>query len=458
MGGIAAIKSEIRQEIRRCLDLAVPLALAQLAQMAAGFFDTVMMGRLGSDIIAAGGLGAVTFNLLMMVANGVLSAVSPLVAEACGAGDTARVRQIFWQGVGLALLLSCICMVLLSQAPLWLPLLGQTSAVIPLTQQYLDWVLWACPMAFVFIVLRSFVAALGLTRPVMTIVLLGTGTNLLGNYGLAQGRWGLPALGLQGIALASVVAFAVMMVTLAGYLLRQPQVKSYHLLDLPRFRGRDLRELLRVGLPIGGLAAVEGGLFAVTSFLIAEFGTVALAAHQIALQTAAMTFMVPMGVAMAATIRVGHLIGQQQVQAARRAGRVAIAIGGLFMAAMALLMWLAPGLVVSLYLDTTDPANQAVVSLAKALLGVAAVFQIVDGVQVTAAGALRGLKDTQIPLLIGILSYWCIGLLTGLGLAHWAGWGGPGLWWGLAGGLLFAAITLSWRFNWLLTPKPLLGR
>lgn len=450
---MAGLIREVRRECRVCLGLATPLALAQLAQMATGFFDTIMMGRLGSEAIAGGGLGAITFNFLMMVTGGLISAVSPLVAEAFGAGNDLRIRRIFWQGVGLALMMSLGCMGLLSQSPLWLPLLGQSAETIPLTQQYLGTVLWACPPAFVFIALRSFVAALGLTRPVMVIVVLGTAINVVGNYGLALGKFGLPALGLRGIAIASVVASVLMLLAMVGYFAWQPRVHRYRLRQQIRFKRSELMELLRVGLPIGGLAAVEGGLFTVTSFLMAGLGTVALAAHQIALQTAAMTFMVPMGVAMAATIRVGQLMGQKQFEAARRAGWVAIAVGGLFMGAMALVMWLAPGAIVALYLDISAPANQAVVALAKVLLGVAAVFQIVDGIQVTAAGALRGLKDTRIPLLIGILAYWCIGLLVGYCLAYWANLGGVGLWWGLAVGLLFAALTLSWRFNLLLAER-----
>ncbi|PSN19807.1 MATE family efflux transporter [filamentous cyanobacterium CCP5] len=444
---------DLRQEFRACLGLATPLALAQLAQMATGFFDTVMMGRLGSEAIAGGGLGAITFNFLMMVAGGLLSAVSPLVAEAFGAEDGARIRRIFWQGIGLALVVSLGCMGLLGQAQLWLPLLGQTAETMPLTQQYLGTVLWACPLAFVFIALRSFVAALGLTRPVMAIVIAGTAINVAGNYSLALGKFGLPPLGLRGIALASVLASLLMLLAMVVYLVWQPRVRPYGLWQRTRLRHSELMELLRVGLPIGGLAAVEGGLFTVTSFLMAGLGTVALAAHQIALQTAAMTFMVPMGVAMAAIIRVGQLMGQKQFEMARRAGQVAIAVGGCFMGAMALVMWLVPGAIVALYIDIQQPANQAVVAMAKTLLGVAAVFQIVDGIQVTAAGALRGLKDTRIPLLIGVIAYWCIGLLVGYGLAYWGNLGGIGLWWGLAVGLLFAAITLSWRFNRLLTER-----
>lgn len=442
----------IAQELRVCLNLAVPLATAQLAQMATGFVDTVMMGRLGSEVIAGGGLGAMTFNFLLMVCGSTVSAVSPLVAEAFGGHQGQRIQRIFWQGLGLAVLLATVCMGVIALTPWWLPHLGGDSQTLSLTQHYLGVVMWGSLPALIFVALRSFVAALGQTRLVMLVVLLGTGVNIIGNYGLSLGKWGLPALGLTGIALASVLSFGVMMTVLGGYVLWQADYRRLQLFSqLPQWHPQEFGELLRVGLPIGGLAAVEGGMFTVTTYLMAYFGTVTLAAHQIALQTAALTFMVPMGISMAATVRVGQLLGQKDLATARRAGLIAIALGGAFMAGMALVMWLAPTAIVSLYIDTTDPANQAVVAMAEALLGVAAVFQLVDGIQVTAAGALRGLKDTRVPLIIGVLAYWGIGAGSGLILARYLKLGGVGLWWGLATGLLFAAIILTWRFISLLS-------
>lgn len=441
----------LQQELRICLRLALPLALAQLAQMATGFVDTVMMGQLGSTAIAAGGLGAISFQFSILMTTGVVSAVSPLVAEAVGAQQPGRIRRVFWQGLWLAVALGLLTMGGLGLARYWLPWLGVDAATLPLTLTYLQTITGACLPALLFMALRSFVAAMGHPRPVMVCVLAGTALNVVGNYGLALGRWGLPALGLRGIALASVISTWAMVGLIGIYIWRQPAYRSLRLgQGWGRFEGRELADLLRVGLPIGGLAVAEGGLFTASSFLMAGLGTVALAAHQIALQTAALTFMVPVGVSMAATVRVGHLIGQGKPQAARQAGLVAMGIGGSFMMAMAGLFWLAPNTIVGLYLDVADPANWAVVALAQRLLGIAALFQLADGIQVTAAGALRGLKDTRTPLLIGLMAYWGVGLLSGVGLAYGAGWGGVGLWCGLALGLLIAAIVLPWRFLRLL--------
>lgn len=426
--------------------------------MATGFVDTVMMGRLGGEVIAAGGLGAMTFNFLMLASASVVSAVSPLTAAAVGAAQPQRIRDILWQGMLLAIALSGVCLVLLGSTSLWLPQLGLDPPAIALTQEYLRVTMWAIPPMLLFTALRSMVAATGQPRIVMGVVLLGTGLNVAGNYSLALGKWGLPALGLTGIALASLIAGWMMFLVLGAYVLWHPTYRHLRLVARqPRVRLAGLRDLLRIGLPIGGLAVAEGGSFTATSYLMAAFGTVTLAAHQIALQTAALTFMVPMGISMAATIRVGQLGGQQRWATARRAGQVAIALGGAFMAGMALLFWLAPTAIVSLYIDVTDPANQAVVRMAKLLLGVAAVFQVVDGIQVTAVGALRGLQDTRVPCLVGVFAYWVIGLGTGSLLAWGVGLGGTGLWWGLAIGLAVAAIALSWRFHHLIAAQPYSG-
>ena len=453
------------QELRICLGLATPLAAAQLAQMATGFIDTVMMGRLGSDAIAAGGLGAIAFNFLVNIATGIISAVSPLVAEAHGAQNPQRMRRIFQQGLLIALGLSLVMMAILALADHWLPWLGQPPETVDLTRQYLNAILWSCPPAFFFMALRSYVAAVSSPRPIMVIGIFGTAINAAGNYALSLGKFGFPALGLTGIGLASVLSFSAMALILTVYVQLREELRAHKLFNLiPSFARpfarpfagpfprQDGWELLRVGSSIGALHAVEGGFFTVATFLVSQFDTLTLAAHHIALQTAATTFMVAVGVSMAATIRVGHLMGRGQIRAGRRAGLLCIAVGAIFMGAMALLFWAAPTTIVSLYIDTADPANQAVVTLAKRFLGVAAVFQIMDGVQVTAAGALRGLKDTRIPLLIGIMAYWILGLPVGVGFAYHLKLAGIGYWWGMALGLMAAAVILTSRF-WTLTAQ-----
>ncbi|WP_088894218.1 MATE family efflux transporter [Leptolyngbya ohadii] len=446
-------RSQLNTEIRACLTLALPLAGAQLAQAATGFADTVMMGLLGSEVLAAGGLGATTFQGCLLVSSSIVSAVSPIAASAFGAGKTQELGKIVRQGMGLAVLLSVPIVVLLAfSRPLFL-WLGQEESVAVQSEAYLKAIVWGFPAGLGFAVLRHFVSALSEPRPVIVIMVCGTIFNIFGNYVLMFGKLGLPALGLAGIGYASSLSLWGMFVALLLYC-RQPRYRKYGLFrDLYQFEGRLLRELLHIGIPLGILTAAEAGLFTVTTFLMGQLGTVTLAAHQIALQTAAITFMIPLGISFATTILVGQRMGQQDLRGARLAGFTGMGLGVVFMAAMALLFWTVPEAIVSLYLNVNDSGNREVVLLAGQLLGVAAMFQIVDGLQVTAVGALRGLKDTRIPMLIGLLAYWGMGLSCGYWLGLRLGYGGVGLWWGLAIGLAFAAGILTWRFR-ALTDQP----
>jgi MATE family multidrug resistance protein len=443
----ALLKSRVIAEIKECLLLAVPLAGAQLSQAATTFVDTVMMGILGSQIIAAGALGAVTFHLLINVGSAIVSAVSPLAAEAYGAGRVEQVGRVVRQGLWLAVILAVPVTLLIWHSGSLLRLLGQEPGNVVLAEAYLRAIAWGYLPGLGFAVLRSFVSALSQPRPVIVVMIGGTLFNIAANYVLAFGKFGLPALGIAGLGWASALSFWGMFAALAIYILSQPQLRVYSgFANLHQFEGKGFGELLRVGVPIGVLAGVEGGFFTFVTFVMGQLGTVTLAAHQIALQTAVVTFMIPLGISMATTVRVGLLMGQDNPKGARLAGFVGIGIAGLFMTMMGIMFWSIPGTIVSLYIDTADPANAAVVSLAKALLGVAAMFQLVDGIQVTAAGALRGLKDTRVPLLIGILAYWGIGLPCGYTLGLVVGFGGVGLWWGFVIGLAVAAGVLTWRF------------
>jgi MATE family multidrug resistance protein len=410
----ALSKSRVIAEIKECLLLAVPLAGAQLSQAATTFVDTVMMGTLGSQIIAAGALGAATFFLLLNIGFAIVSAVSPLAAEAYGGGRVEQVGRVVRQGLWLSLILAVPVTLLIWHSGTLLRLMGQEPKNIVLAEGYLRAIAWGYFPGLGFAVLRSFVSALSRTRPVIVTMIAGTLFNVAGNYVLAFGKFGLPALGLAGLGWASALSLWGMFVALAIYILSQPQLRVYGAFaNLHQFDGKIFWELVRVGVPIGVLAGVEGGFFAFVTLLMGQLGTVTLAAHQIA----------------------------------RLAGFVSIGMAAVFMAIMGIVFWIVPGTIVSLYIDTADPANANVVSLAKTLLGVAAMFQLVDGVQVTAAGALRGLKDTKVPLLIGILAYWAVGLTCGYTLGFVLGFGSVGLWWGFAIGLAVAAGVLTWRFS-----------
>ncbi|MBD2494424.1 MATE family efflux transporter [Nostoc sp. FACHB-280] len=445
--------SRLISEVKQCLLLAVPLVAAQIAQSATGFVDTVMMGWLGSQTIASGGLGAAIFTFCLLVITGMISAVSPLVAKAYGAGKPEQVGQIVRQGLGISLLLGIPITVLLWHGSTLLVLLGQDVNAAALAQTYLRAIAWGFIPALGFAVLKGFLSAISQPQLVMVTVVLGTLLNITANYVLMFGKLGLPALGLAGIGWASALSLWSMFITLAIYIFSQRRFAVYKIFQsspiskLSQQNRRIFWEIFQVGLPIGGLVAVEAGLFTVVTFIIGQLGTAALAAHQIALQTASMSFQMVLGISLATTVRVGQLAGEEDLQNVRLAGYVGIALGGLSMAIAGVIFWLFPKLIVSLYLDINNPNNQNVVNLAIKLLAVAAFFQIADGIQATASGALRGLKDTRIPMLIGVFAYWCVGLLTGYALGVWFGYGTIGLWWGLAIGLASAAIVLSWRFR-----------
>ncbi|HEY9623308.1 MAG TPA: MATE family efflux transporter [Crinalium sp.] len=448
------VQAEVRTEIKACLQLAIPLAGAQLSQAANGFADTLMMGLLGSQALAAGGLGSAAFMALYIISTGVLSAVSPLVAEAHGADRPDRVRQVAIQGVWLAVLIAIPLTLVIWHIDALMPYLGQEPENAVMAGAYLKAIAWGVLPGLAFAALEHVVAALSQPRPIMAIMVGGTMFNVGANYVLMFGKFGLPALGLAGIGWATTLTYWLMLLSLGLYIANQPSLRRYRIFrHLLQFDWRTLWEVTQVGIPIGLLFAFETGLFTVTTFLMGYLGTTTLAAHQIALRTASITFMVPLGIAYATTVRVGQLIGQNNPLGARLAGFVGMGLGGLFMATMGLLVWLAPRAIASLYLDINDPANQPVIDSAIALLGVAALFQVFDGVQVVASGALRGLKDTRIPMLLGIFSYWGIGLTSGCLLGLRWHLGGVGLWLGLAIGLAIASFILSWRFRYLTTPK-----
>ncbi len=369
------------------------------------------------------------------------------MAAAHGAGQPQQVTAIARQGLWFALFLAVPLTVMgLCGTPLLLAL-GQQPETVVRTQIYLDAIAWGYVPALLFAALRSVVSALSKPRSVMVIVMVGTVVNIIGNYTLMFGKFGFPALGLAGIGWASVLSLWVMLGLLIGYIFRQPSLRAYGIVQqFPWLEWKPLQVLLQVGLPIGCMMAVETGMFAITSFLMGHLGTIPLAAHQIALQSSALSFNIPLGISFATTIRVGYWFGLRGWAGARLAGWVGIGLGGVTMLLTALLFLGVPRWVVGLYLDVKDPANAAVLDLATRLLGVAAVFQLVDGMQVNASGALRGLQDTRVPLAIAIVAYWGVGLSSGSFLSRRWGWGAVGLWWGLALGLTVAAIVLSLRF------------
>lgn len=433
--------------------LASPLAIAQLAQMAMGITDTVMLGSLGGDALAAGGLGESLFITVCVVLQGVITALAVLVSQARGAGRDAHVPGLYWTGVLLALLLVVPGFALFSAAEPLLLAAGEPPALAHDAGVFVGTLRWATPGALLGMgLMRAFLPAIDRGGMVLWVSLASAVGNGALCYGFVHGAWGLPALGLRGPALATVISLTAGAVALLLLLHGRPGLRRFVAWRRPDFPL--LGAMLRLGVPVSATFAVETGLFFAIALLIGQLGSVPLAAQQVALNILSVAFMVPLAIAQAANVRVGHCVGAGDNPGARRAGLVAIGLGAGFEGMAALLLLAAPGAVVGVYLDPASPGSAEAFALATGLLSVVVVFQVADGVQSVASGALRGLGDTRVPFILAALAYWGVGFPAAWFLTLRAGWGVEGAWWGLAAGLIAVATLLTWRFLRRTRPTP----
>lgn len=438
-----------RAELWATLTLAAPLAATQLAQIAITTTDVLMMGWIGPEALAAGSLGAHLFFVLHLFGLGVALATSPLMAQAIGARrhrvrEVRRsVRQGFWATTAIGL----PCCAILWQTESILIAFGQGPVHAALAQDYARAMIAGFLPALWFVVMRCFVTAIGRPRPALIVMIVGVAANAFGCWVMMFGKLGAPALGLVGAGISSSLTNILLCGLLLMVVLRDRRMRRYHLLGrLWRPDWRRLGEIFRVGLPIGGSFLFEVMLFAFAVLMMGWIGTAELAAHQIAVQVCSITFMVPLGISQAATVRVGLALGANDSKAIGHAGQAAMLLGVGFMATMAVILWTVPYPIIGLFLDLTVPANGTVAAMAAGFLAVAAVFQIADALQVVGGGALRGLKDTRMPMMIVAIGYWGVGLPVALLLGFQLGWGGFGIWIGLAVGLIAVAVQVVWRF------------
>ena len=448
-GTPAARRDAWRAEASATTRLALPIVATQLAQVSIMTVDVLFLGRLGPEALAAGALG---WNLVFMVTNfgfGICMAAAPMMAQAIGRKrgqlrDVRRsMRQAFWAS-GLVALLG---VALLSRSSWALALLGQDPAIVAVAADYVDALAWGLLPALWFMVLRQFTGALQRPRAALVAQLVALAVNVLGNWALIFGNLGMPALGVVGSGVATTIANWVSFLGLLGFVLVDRRMRRYSLLgrfwraDWPR-----LLELFRLGLPVAGVLLLEVALFSAAVYAIGAISTEQLAAHQIAIQCAAVTFMVPFGLAQAATVRVGLAAGAGDREGVRRAGWTPFFLGLAFMSATAVALWAWGRPIAGLFLDLSVPANAAVALVAVEFLAIAAVFQVFDGSQTIAMGALRGLKDTRVPMAFAALGYWVLGFTAGCVAAFPLGMGGLGVWIGLALGLGAVAILATARF------------
>jgi MATE family multidrug resistance protein len=437
-----------RDEFRATITLAWPLILANLTQQLIQATDILLMGRLGATQLAAATLAlnlTFTFNLLLL---GLLIASSPMMATALGRRSNAvrDVRRTF--RAGLWLLLATV-------PPYWLLLwhvgdvmraFGQSEELASQGQTFLRAYMWCTAPWLLFQLLRNFVAALERPRIVLWLSIGGIALNALLSWSLIFGHLGLPALGLVGGGVGSTLTWLMMCGALIAVTALDRRFRRFHLFGRWwRFDRQRTLAMVRLGWPIGVTMALEMGVFALAAYFMGWIGAPAVAAHAVALQLAALTFMVPLGLGQAATVRVGLALGRRDPQGITRAGWTAWVLGVGFMGLMALGMWSVPRTLVTLFLADI-PANAAVIALAVSFLRVAAAFQLVDGAQVIGAGMLRGLHDTRWPLIFALVGYWVVGLGIGAWLAFAADWQGVGIWIGLAAGLAAVAVLMLARW------------
>ncbi len=438
-----------RDEIRATLVLAWPLILTNLAQTMMTATDVVMMGWLGPDALAAGALGSNLYFGTMIFGLGLTTATAPMIARELGRkGHSVRdVRRTVRQGMWMAAAVSVPIWIVLWQSEAILLAMGQEPPLAKAAGEYVRALQWSLLPFFFFLVLRSFISAL--ERPLWALWagIAGVIVNAAAAWVLIFGHFGLPRLGLVGAGYATTFADFVMFAIMVAVVLRDRKFRRYHLFgrfwraDGPRFR-----ELWHLGLPIGATLVFEVAVFNAATFLMGLISAAALAAHSIAMQLVSLSFMVPLGLAQAATVRVGRAFGAHDKDGIRRAGWTAYAMGVGFMALTGVAMIVAPRTLVGVFLDLDVPANLPVVELAISFLAVAALFQVMDGGQAVAAGMLRGLHDTRVPMVYAGIGYWCIGLLLGVALAFQAKMAGFGLWIGLAAGLTVVALLLLGRW------------
>ena len=447
----ATAASPWRAELGATLHLAVPLVLANLIQMAVYAIDVVFVARLGAATLAASSLSVSLFGLLMWCLSGLVGATAPLIAAELGSRRHAvrevrrSVRMGLWISVGTGAVAMLVCAL---GEPILLAT-GQDAALSAQAGEYLRILMWAMIPSIMAAALRVFVSALGRAVYATVITLLALLVNALGNWLLVFGNWGFPALGLNGAGVSSVVASLFMLGAYVLATLFDPKLRRYHILGKWwRPEWRRLRAILGIGTPIMLTILAEAGLFSGAAFLMGRIGEDELAGHTIALQVAALAFQVPFGIAQATTIRVGLFHGRGDAAGIGRAGAVSLVLGIGFMSLTALLMVLFPRAILSLYVDVDAAHNAALVGFALQYLIFAAAFQLFDGAQAVAGGALRGLQDTRVPMAIAMAGYWIVGFGTAILLGFFTPLAGQGIWAGLAIGLVAVSILLLWRWHW----------
>lgn len=454
--GAAAPYTAWRREFIALAAIGAPMGLTQLVQFSINTIDVLMIGRLGPEPLAASALGLVIIYALFLLGFGPAMAVSPLVSQALGADPDNRddvrrsVRMTLWL---IIFAIPALSIIFLFTEQIALAL-GQPAEIAKLAEPYVLAYAPGLPFALGVMVLRNFLAAIERANAPLVFIIVTTALNALLNYLLIYGNWGLPRLELVGAGVASAISHAVGFFALVIYINSEAVAKRFRLFaefltpDWARFR-----EVVRLSWPIGLTMIFEGALFNAAVLLMGRIGVNEMAAYQVALNVAALAFMMPLGLSMAGAVRVGLKAGAGDPAGVRRAAVVAVLACCAAIMIVAVPMMLAPFTIAGLYLDAGDPANAAVIALVASFLPIAAAFALFDATQVAANQALRGLKDVRLPMIITGISYWVVGFPISAGLGLFTPLGAVGVWWGLLAGLAAASVLLSARL-WMITRSP----
>jgi MATE family multidrug resistance protein len=432
-------RSALSSEWKSLITIALPVVAVQVGIMLMGVVDTMMVGHVSAEALASVALGNIYVFNVIILSMGALMALDPLVSQSLGARDDAGVTRAIQRGLVLSVFLSAATMLLMTPAAPLLRLFRQPMEVVPGAETYVHINIIGVLPFLVFVVLRQSLQAIGRMAPIVVTIVAANVFNALANWVLIFGHLGLPAMGVAGSAIATVLGrwFMVAMLLIVAWRELHPHVAT---LDRGALARGPLVRMLALGLPIGLQQFLEVSSFAAVGLLMGTFGAVQVASHQIALNLAALTFMVPLGVSAAAAVRVGHAVGANDPVRARRAAKLSYALGAGFMCATAALFLIAPRPLAEVFTE-----DAALIAIAASLIPIAGFFQVFDGMQAVGAGVLRGLGDTRVPLVAMLSGYWFIGVPTGLLLAYRTGMGPRGLWWGFVAGLAAVAVFLLWR-------------
>lgn len=435
--------SAMRRELRSMLQLAWPVVLAEVGWVLMGIVDTIMVGPLGPAAIGAVGAGTILYMLVIMPGFGTLLALDTFVSQSFGAGRIDDCHRWLFAGLQLAGVMTVVLMALAFGLVALLPALAFHPDVLALIQPYMAQLVWSTPPLLAYVVFRRYLQAMNVVRPVTIALIVANLVNLAANWVLVYGRYGFPALGVVGSAYATVFSRLGLALVLFAVIFYRERQRPSGLRDVPFvIDWTRMWSIVRLGLPAAGQIVLEVGVFATAAALAGRIAPTSVAAYQIVLNIAGLVFMIPFGISSAAAVRVGQAVGRRDPHGVRVAGWAALALATAVMLTSATLFATLPRPLVQIF--TTD---SAVVELGARLLMIAVVFQLFDGVQTVATGALRGLGDTHTPMVWNLAGHWLVGLPLGYFLCFGRGWGVEGLWVGLSLGLIIVGSVLlgSWH-------------